>query len=228
MDEIDKKIVSAMYVREMTEALDEVRSEKAALLKELRHRVSNNLQLMTSIVRLEFTASTEPGARKALMDTERRLHALSITNGQFLNRQDAGKFELYSFMHDLASDFHSVYDPDSRALSISLSGQRIYLQMSAIAPLGIITGEIVSHALERARAQAQRSRLDISWEADVNGALALSYCDTGGGLAEANLHNWGEPLGMIIIRTLAEQMEAKVSVANSSLGAVITIELLPS
>jgi chemotaxis protein methyltransferase CheR len=224
MDEIDKETAAAMHAAEMTEALDELRLEKSALLKELRHRVSNNLQLMTSIVRLELSASTEASARRALMDTERRLHALSITNGQFLNRQDAGKFELYSFMHDLASDFHSIYDPDSRAMSVSLSGQRTYLPMSAIAPLGIITGEIVSHTLDRARARAQRSRLDISWEEDEGGMLALSYCDTSGGLAEENLHNWGDSLGMIIIQALAEQMRARVSVANSSMGAMITIE----
>jgi two-component sensor histidine kinase len=128
-------------------------------------------------------------------------------------------------MYDFTRDLHALYDPDSTSLSVSLSGQRIYLTMRLIDPLGIITGEIISNALIRARTREQYFRLDISWEVDEQGLLSLSYRDTGGGFLEDAPINLEESLGMIIIRALVEQMGAKVSVANGVMGAVITIEL---
>lgn len=215
-----------MELNELKEALEKARAEKKSLLKELRHRVSNNLQLMSSILRLSLSASTDGGASKALADAARRLHALEVANALFLNRQDAKKFELYSFMHDLTRDLRDYYDPESLSLLFALTGQRIYLATPLISPLGIITGEIVSNSLDRAHLRGQRLRLDISWEAAEQGQLSLSYCDTSGGFPGESLHSLGENLGMVIIRSLAAQMQAKVTVANSSsMGAVTTIEL---
>jgi two-component sensor histidine kinase len=198
---------------------------KASLLKELHHRVKNNLQLMDSLVKLQIATATDSGAQKALIATQRRLHALGISNILLLDRQEGGELELFSLLQGLTEELINSNGPSSLDMCIMLTGEHADVEANCIVPLGMITGEIIANTFDHARPRANRVQMEISWIVGNDGDISITYCDDGGGYPEEVLERLHESLGLMLVRTLAEQIHATIFVANSEKGAVTTVSL---
>ena len=213
--------------KNIKDELTEARSENALLRKELDHRVKNNLQLMDSLLKLQMATLIDPIARKALLATQRRLHALSVANAILLDGREADRLDLFSLMQDLTKELIYSYDPSSHDVGITLTGKCVRIDADFIVPLGLITGEIIANTLDHAQSKENRVRMEISWTGGDSGAVSLRYRDDGGGFPEEATARLRESLGLMLIRSLAAQIHATVAISNDERGAVTLVEFRP-
>jgi two-component sensor histidine kinase len=205
--------------------LDEAEVANAGLLHELNHRVKNNLQIMESLVRLQLATILDPDLRKAFLSTQRRLHALNASNEILLDRLEAKRLDLFSIMQSLTKELIHTFDPESRDVGVTLSGERIDVGPEFIVPLGVITDEILANALDNARSGADRVRMEISWAVEAGGEVSMTYRDVGGGFPEKDVGRLRETLDMLLGRILSEQIRATFTISNDVAGVVTVISL---
>jgi len=108
-------------------------------------------------------------------------------------------------------------------MCIMLTGEYVDVEVDCIIPLGMITGEIIANASDHARPRANRVQMEISWIVGKNGDISITYSDDGGGYPAEVIERLHESLGLMLVRTLAEQIHATISIANDEKGAVTTI-----
>jgi two-component sensor histidine kinase len=127
-------------------------------------------------------------------------------------------------MQEITDSLLDFYDSSARDIIIELTGENIRIMPDFILPLAMITSEIIANTLEHAQQRANLIRLDISWSAKDDGEVSLMYGDVGGGFPEDVIQRLGESLGIMLIRTLAEQIHATISISNSDRGAITSID----
>jgi two-component sensor histidine kinase len=209
------------------EELEKVEAENAGLLRELDHRVNNNLQLMESLVKLQISAMTDPIAREALRSTQRALRALSVSNGLFMDRLEARKLDPASLMRSLADRLAYSSDPASREIDVALSGECVGIDAELVVPLGLVTSEIFARTMDHAPSRAGKVRIEISWTTGNSGELWLKYRDDGGRMAEDALRGLRESLSLMIAGALAERIRATLTIASDGKGTTTIVGLSP-
>jgi two-component sensor histidine kinase len=217
----------AAEIKRLEDELAKALDANAALVKELQQRVIDNLQLVLSLVRLQKAAILESNAREAFLAIEGRLRALSISNKLYSSQHGRDSFDLNSFLRDLSVELLDLYDYHPLGAGITLSGDSIWVPIDSLVPLGMISSEIIAGTLGAERPGAGRLRLDIAWREKRGGGVELRFCDDGGSFPENVIDGSRKPLGMMIVRTLAEQIGATVSNSNGERGAVTLIDFGP-
>jgi two-component sensor histidine kinase len=219
----DEAVRDATERKELEEELANARNENSFLKKELHYRVRNSLQLIESLVKMQLAATLDPCARKALKATEWRLRALSISNRVSLDWRKADEFELSSLMRELTAGLLELDCSLSQGLSVELTGNSARIGMDLLIPIGMMTTEILTKTLG-ARQGATDVRMEISWSARDDGGFSLRYRDGGGDFPEGLAPKPLETIGMEIIRALAEQIGATVSMVNDGSDTEIRID----
>jgi two-component system, sensor histidine kinase PdtaS len=199
----------------------------ASLLRELNHRVKNNLQLMDSLLKLQIAEATGDGAREALTTARRRLRSLGVANTILLSRPEGTEFSLPAVLKRFSEESLDSELPSSLDMRIALKGDPVRIEADCIIPLGMITGEIIADALELARPGGHPVVMCISWDVDGDGAITIAYKDEGGAFPEGEFARSPESPGSALIRALAKQIRATIATADGERGAAITVTFRP-
>ncbi len=209
------------------EELEKVKAENAVLLRELNHRVNNNLQLMESLVKLQASELTDPIAKEALRSTQRTLHALCVSNGIFMDRLGSKGIGLASLMRSLSDKLAYSPDPASCEVEISLSGEGLDIGAELVVPIGLVTGELLARTMDRARSRPGRIRIGISWTAGKAGELWLKFRDEGGRMDGEALRGLRESLDLMIAGAQAERILATLTISGDGKGTTTIVGLSP-
>ncbi|WP_188312019.1 sensor histidine kinase [Salinarimonas soli] len=198
--------------RELTENRDLV-------LKELYHRLHNNLQIVVSLMRMTEKAMMDLEARQQLADLRRRIQALTALQEEFYRSQDFRRVDFEAFLEGLARNL------------VGLAGGRIgltteiastHLTVDVAAPLGLIANELITNVLKHAFPESATGNLLVSLEQQA-GELVLTIKDDGEG--SRGKQSSGGGLGARLIERLAEQIGAGVEMNLSDAGVTCTVRL---
>jgi len=195
------------YVRDITEqkkaqdALLASLKEKEILLKEIHHRVKNNMQIISSLLHLQANHLKNPEATEALKQCQNRIRAMALVHERLYREENLARINFKEYADQLLVHLFQVFLPKSKNILFSLQIDAPPLTIELAIPLGLITSELVTNSLQHAFPPGQSGEITVSLRKEENN-LVLKVCDNGRGLPEET----PERFGLEIVRLLTAQL----------------------
>lgn len=179
-------------------------NEKELLLKEVYHRVKNNLQVVSTLVSMEARQSGRKSADEALRDVGARVAAMSLVHEQLYRTRDLSKIEFEGYARTLCQNLLRSLAAKGSQVRLEVSSDRIRLSLGAAIPLGLILNELVSNSLKHAFPAGRSGHLHVRLQQSDGAMATLTVEDDGIATAAPSMD--GGTLGLRIVDTLASQV----------------------
>lgn len=195
--------------------------EKDVLIKEIHHRVKNNLQVISGLLELQGKTLIDDAAKEALNDGRNRVRSIALIHQNLYQFESLSSIELKRFISDLCRQVASVFQKQN-PVEMNITVPDSHLDIDSAVPLGLIMNELLSNSFKYAfnNGEAGKINLDISIVAE--GRYQLLYADNGPGLPADFDVSKASTLGMQLIKDLSRQIGGKVKYENKN-GASFTI-----
>jgi PAS domain S-box-containing protein len=208
-------VVSIYDIGRHKEAERQIRSslrEKEVLLKEVHHRVKNNLQVISSLLSLQAHHLADPSARAMLGESQARVRSIALVHEKLYQAGDLSHVQFGEYVRELVADlFHSL-NADGRPIAPSIEVEDVSLAVTTAIPCGLIVNELVTNALKHGFPGGQGGAIHIGLRACGGDRLELVVEDDGVGLPRDMDPRATSSLGLDLVYTFAEQLEAEVEV----------------
>ncbi len=185
-------------------------AEKEVLLQEVHHRVKNNLQVVTSLLRLQADTLDGPAA-DALRESQHRVQSMALIHEQLYESGDLRHVDLAEHASLLMNNLLTVYGVDSGRISGQVVMQPVVLGLDQAIPAGLILNELISNALKHAFPNGRTGRISVEGGASRD-RVVMTVCDDGAGLPSAVDPFETPSLGLRIVQILSRQLKGAVEV----------------
>jgi PAS domain S-box-containing protein len=203
-------------VEERTEALRLSLGETTTLLKEVHHRVKNNLQVICSLLSMQIACSQGDEFARPLNDAHSRVLAMSLIHEQIYQSDSLADLDFGEYIALLAERLFSTYCVDPSRIQLKLSVEPILLTMHQAIPCGLILNELISNSLKHGFNDGRSGFISITLRMLENRRAELSVSDNGVGFpADFRLEN-SSSLGMQVVATLIRQLRGDLTVTGDS------------
>ncbi len=192
--------------------------EKEALLKEIHHRVKNNLQVTSSLLRLQAAAITDPGAREIFQESENRIRSMALVHEKLYQSSDLSRIDLADYLRSLAELLYRSSAITPEKVGIEVTGGDIYLETDDAIPCGLIVNELLSNALKHAFPERRAGRIEIHLVQRDDVRIFLSVRDDGVGLPDGFRIEAAGTLGLQLVQGLVKQLDGTIDVRRGSRG----------
>ncbi len=214
---------TVVLVRDITALkIAEEAQRRDILVKEIHHRVKNNLQVISSLLALQASSAEDERTRLLLDESRDRVRSMALVHEK-LYGTGAGPGAGYAeYVHDLVEQLQRSYGVSSNAVAMRIDIDDIPMDMDQSVPLGLIVNELVSNALSHAFPDGRHGSITVSLKRVDAATLTLTVSDDGVGLpAGVNCQN-PTTLGLRIVNILARQLRATL-VVESGAGTVFSL-----
>jgi two-component system, sensor histidine kinase PdtaS len=215
-----------MAVCDVTEARaseklkDDVLQQNLVLLREVRHRVANSLQIIASVLMQNAKRTQSDETRSHLRDAHHRVMSVAALERQLSDSGD-GQVELHSYFTQLCSSIAASMIGDPAEISLAVTGAGGIVEARMSVSLGLIVTELVINALKHAFPDQRRGKITVDWEFRGPNWI-LSVTDDGVGMP-ANPVDVRPGLGTSIVEALARQQQATVEIEPAHPGTRVAI-----
>jgi two-component sensor histidine kinase len=187
--------------------------EKEVLLKEVHHRVKNNLAVIASLLSLQASKSPNEGVASALRASQHRVESMALIHEQLYATDDLGQVDLAKHATMLAANLFHTYGIDPACVTFQVTLPPLELGLDQAIPVGLILGELVANALKHAFPDGRQGSISIGGERS-NGRIAMTVTDDGIGIPESDDFERRKSLGMQIVKILTRQLKGTFEVAS--------------
>lgn len=195
-----------------TRELEDVIEQRGALLREIHHRVKNNLQIIVSLLNLQAGRLEDEGARAALYEARRRINALALVHRSLYEAEDLRVIEMAAFLGELVRNLADV-SRDERRIDAVVDCDHIAFPPDRAAPLALFVTEAVTNAYKHAFTGRKAGRIQVSLRC-LDGDCVVSVADDGTGLARPAVSGTGQSLMRAFATQLGGTIEDGVTEAG--------------
>ncbi|RZM75718.1 PAS domain S-box protein [Leptolyngbya iicbica] len=192
--------------------------EKELLLKEIYHRVKNNLQVIFSLLNLQANNLDDAHAKAALRESQNRIIAMSLVHEKLYQSSDLAHIELSDYVTSLAKSLLETYRFEVSKVSLDIKIAHCCLDIETAIPCGLILNELITNSLKYAYPQGQPGILSIESKSSDARRIVLTIRDNGIGLSPGFDLQQISSLGLQLVRNLAKQLRGEIQIVPSSLG----------
>jgi two-component sensor histidine kinase/amino acid transporter len=197
------------------EALRSSLGEKDALIKEVHHRVKNNMQVVSSLLNLQLNFLPDEQARPILCETQGRINAMALVHEKLYQSVDLARVDFADYLRELTENIVVAFRSNAQDIRFVLEADDLHLSVDAAIPCGLIVNELVSNAYKHGFPDGGPGTLTVVFRGTADGRLVLRVADTGRGLPPDIDPRRTESLGMQLVFNLAEQLQGAVEVTSS-------------
>jgi PAS domain S-box-containing protein len=202
--------------------------EKVILLREVHHRVKNNLQIIISLTNLQMRQTVDPAVKQIMAETQNRVRAMSLVHEKLYRSESLSRIDFADYTRYLATQLFSFYGTDTRRVQLDMSMGKIMVDINTAVPLGLLMNELISNALKHAFPDGREGTISISGgeEGDL---ITLVVRDDGIGIPVDFDWKNTSSLGMRLVTSLIDQVDGTITLDREN-GTVfaITVKRLPS
>lgn len=198
---------------EVEEKLRASLGEKDILLREIHHRVKNNLQIVSGLLSLQAIYAHSSDIREALKESGRRIQLMAQIHEKLYRSSDFAHIRFDSFVRSLVNDMVSSYGKSGHHVSIETYLESVSLDIDRAIPCGQIISELVSNCLKHAFPNHRAGRIEVSLVREES-EIVLSVVDDGIGLPYDLTNRRLKSLGLQIVEALAKQLEGTLEVSG--------------
>jgi two-component sensor histidine kinase len=191
--------------------------EKELLLREIHHRVKNNLQIISSVINLQTDKLTDAHLKAILEELKLRISSIALTHQMLYQKESVNTVLLQEYIQNLVKQIIGSYDDHSVQLDVKIEQRNILLNIDSAIPLGLLINEIITNAYKHAFKAKHGGQIALTVSA-VGKNIELIIKDNGSGLPSNYLELMKKPksLGFELISILAEQLNAKLEIKNEN------------
>jgi len=196
--------------------------EKEALLKEVHHRVKNNLQLISSLLNLQASQIADPTVSELFAESRNRVRSMALVHENLYRAGDLSRVQMRDHVQTLCAHLVRAYGFNGERIKLETDVEELDLDLDRAISAGLIVNELVSNALKHAFPDGRSGRVLVSLKREAEAAFRLSVSDDGIGLRPGTENGVAESLGLRLVQRLALQLHGKttVSLANGTSFAV--------
>jgi PAS domain S-box-containing protein len=205
--------------------------ERTVLLQEIHHRVKNNLQIISSLLRLQARAA-EPEVATALQDSESRVMAMALTHQLLYERTDFSSLELGPYLKRLVASLRDAHGQLMQRvlLLVSAPDSGMQIGLTQAVPVALVVNELLTNSLKHAFLPEQSGKVELIAERRDN-ALVVTVMDNGRGLPAGSPLSEGESLGFSLVSLLSQQLNARLDwpqPGHPGATFVLSLPVIPS
>jgi len=223
MEESNIVLQKEILERKITEEkLNNSLYEKEILLKEVHHRVKNNLQIISSILNLQTSFIDSPEVIEMVHESQNRIKSMALVHENLYKNKDISKIDFKEYVKNLVGNLYRSYGIDSTKISLSLDIEQVYLSLDIGIPCGLILNELITNSIKYAFKGIEKGKIFVHLQTISSNKYSLIIADNGIGMKKnINIHNTNT-LGLQLVITLVEQIEGEIKVESKN-GTKFTI-----
>jgi PAS domain S-box-containing protein len=206
--------------RQAEEALRESLAEKVALLREVHHRVKNNLQIVASLLNLQADRIANPEAVAALLDTRSRVHSMALLHEVLYRSESLARINLAAYVEELSIQLLRVFGQLAGRVQVERRVAAIDLFLEQAVPCGLIINELVTNALKYGFPDEKTGRVLVE-VARNEGWIDLAVSDNGAGLPHGFDPAVSSTLGLQLAMNLAGQLGGELEWEKGAEGGAL-------
>ncbi len=215
--QLENKQVFIAIIRDITErkkAEEQIKAslkEKEVLLQEIHHRVKNNMQVISSLLRLQAGETRDKREEELLRDSRNRIKSMALIHEKLYQSKDLSHINFNDYVGVMVKSLYRSYGVDTGKIALKIESGDISIGIDTAIPCGLIVNELVSNALKYAFPEGKKGEVNIALRKSSGDALELIVSDNGAGIPEGvDFRNTGS-LGLRLVVTLAEnQLQGKI------------------
>ncbi len=201
--------------------------EKETMLKEIHHRVKNNLQIVSSLLKLQSQFLKDKDDILIFEDSQRRIRAMSLIHQNLYNSENLSSIDFGDYVRKLVRDLFSSFNISSSKVTYDIKIDGIFLDIETSIPCGLLINELVSNSLKYAFDGGGESVVRIELTSTSDSGYKLIVGDNGKGLPPQVDFRNTKTLGLQLVCSLTQQLEGVISLNNSH-GAEFSILFISS
>ena len=189
-------------------------AEKEVLLKEIHHRVKNNLQIISTLLDLRFEKIEDEHSINALRESQERIKAMALLHEKLYQSSDLAHIDFADYVEKLALFLFNSYMADPERITLKLDAGYLPMEIDRAIPCGLIINELVSNALKHAFPDNRPGEISIGFHMGDDGRITLAVADNGIGMPEEIDPAHSGTLGLQLVSMLARQLRGRIEMVN--------------
>jgi len=204
------------------EKIEKSLKEKEVMLKEIHHRVKNNLQVISSLLSLQSRHIKDKEALELFNDSRNRIYSMSLIHERLYQSEDLARIDFAGYLRTLTRDLFRSYNVDPNVIKMNLELKDVFLNVNTGIPCGLIINEMVTNSLKHGFPDGRRGEIQIGFYERKKGEYTLNVRDNGIGFPEDFDFRNTESLGMYLVVSLVEQLDGTIELDKGE-GTSFTI-----
>ncbi len=198
-------------VKIQTFELETSLEEKEVLLKEIHHRVKNNLQIIISLLDLQVASIKTVKDKNILLQSKIRVYSMSLIHQKLYQSNNLARIDLKSYLEELFTYITNSYTDSSLKIQYLFSVQNVELPITQSVPLGLIVNELLTNSLKYGvHPKNYKNIIELSLKTNTN-SLELIVADSGQGFDNIQKPNLKESLGLFLVKSLTKQIKGEIT-----------------
>jgi len=206
---ISEHIAMAINRKRAEEKIKASLKEKDVLLKEIHHRVKNNMQIISSLIRLQSRDVEDEKAQRIFEISQNRIRSIALIHETLYQSEDLSQIDFSNYIRRLTTHLLSVYRPDGTMHRLNLDVPEVLLDINRAIPCGLIINELVSNVMKHAFPLDKRGEIYVRF-AEADGVFTLVVKDNGEGFPDGLDFRTTDSLGLQIVSDLVQQLEGEI------------------
>ena len=206
--------IKTRTIQDQSDALRNSLEQKEVLLKEIHHRVKNNLQVINSLLEMQNMRLENNAAKEALKDGQVRIMSIALIHQQLFQNENLSELSLQEFVSNLYHQIYLIYSEGKKQIAFTLEGDDKYIDMETAVPLGLILNEIFTNSFKYAFTRASNNYIKIRFSR-MEDAFRIDYHDSGKGMPADFDYTKSKSLGLRLIHSLSKQINGKTEYLNT-------------
>jgi two-component sensor histidine kinase/PAS domain-containing protein len=195
--------------------------QKEVMLREIHHRVKNNLAIVVSLLNLQLRNNHDPELQRIIRDIEMRIRSMALIHEHLYRSDNLDRIPLHTYIHSLGTIILGTFSGKHVTLTTNLDPVEVSIDTAL--PIGLITNELLTNAFKYAFPDDREAEIQVSLKKGSGDEITLTISDNGIGLPDDFSMKSQTSLGMFIIKLLVEQLDGTIEYRSDG-GATFTIQ----
>ncbi|BAY37447.1 two-component sensor histidine kinase [Nostoc sp. NIES-2111] len=213
--------------RQTEEKVKSSLKEKEVLLKEIHHRVKNNLGIVSSLLQMQSRRTQDHQASAILRDSQNRIASIALVHEKLYRSDDLANIDFAQYIPDLTTHLFDSYNVSSNCIRLNTQVEDVSLDIETAIPCGLIINELVSNALKYAFSDNLGGEIQVKLYQEKDQTLTLIVQDNGIGLPAEFDSKKAKTLGLTLVQGLVKQLRGQLEI-QSQAGTEFKISFMPS
>ena len=201
-------------IEHQKEIIEQSLVEKETLLKEIHHRVKNNLQLISGILQLQGAKFDDAKVQAVMEEGQGRIKSMALIHEQLYQNADLGKVNFHDYIGELARGIATAFTGPDQEIALKVDVEELNYDINLAVPLGLIVNELVTNSYKHAFKGKAKGQIEIKIKALNGTTCLLEISDDGKGFPEGFDPAQSTSLGLRLVKGLSRQLDGQFRVEN--------------
>ncbi|MBW2266753.1 MAG: PAS domain S-box protein, partial [Deltaproteobacteria bacterium] len=211
------------YLKETERQLMVSLNEKDVLLKEVHHRVKNNIQIVSGLLNISSMKTSNQEAKDVLQDARNKVFSMALIHSQLYQQEQLDAIDMGTYTHRLMGQLSNAYNDRARSILTVVEPSDVYLTLNQAIPCSLVINELVSNALKHAFTERQKGTVAVSVSGTDDNMITIKVKDDGIGIPEGTDIDKPKTMGLELVKGLVNQLGGTVQFRQDK-GTEVTVK----